>query len=85
MTVSFISPVDLVYPFLGCSGFLSNIRFFEDLYEVSEAVVRSTDRMYTLKERLNQMNQNLPAAAYVPFIKGYYTAKHIEITDYQGV
>ncbi len=52
------------------SGFMSNIRFYEDLYAVSEAVAKASDRIYTLKQMLREMNRNLPAAVYVPFTQG---------------
>ena len=51
-------------------GFMSNIRFFEDLYVVSEAVAKSSDRLYILKQKLREINRNLPAAVYVPFTQG---------------
>lgn len=51
---------------------MSNIRFFEDLYVVSEAVAKSSDRLYILKQKLREINRNLPAAVYVPFTQGNY-------------
>lgn len=49
---------------------MSNIRFYEDLYVVSEAVAKASDRIYTLKQMLREMNRNLPSAVYVPFTQG---------------
>ena len=49
---------------------MSNIRFYDDLYAVSEAVAKSSDRLYILKQKLREINCNLPAAVYVPFTQG---------------
>lgn len=51
---------------------MSTIAFFEDLCKVSENAtrVKKDDKLNYIKQELKKMNEKLPAAVYVPFLRG---------------
>ncbi|CDW91655.1 phosphatidylinositol kinase (pik-k) [Stylonychia lemnae] len=47
-------------------GFFSTLKFLKDLTDISHRVLRSQDKMESLKDGLKEMNDNLPSAVYIP-------------------
>ena len=54
------------------NGYLSTINFFEDLNKISEHSinVKKMEKLQFIKGELKKMNEKLPAAVYIPFLKG---------------
>jgi len=48
---------------------LSTPIFLEDLTDISEKLMLSKNKLEYLKRSLQRMNQNLPAACYMPILK----------------
>ena len=50
------------------SSYMSTIWFFEQLTEISIALIKEPNRNEILQNALEYVNENLPAAVYVPFV-----------------
>ncbi|CAD8156732.1 unnamed protein product [Paramecium pentaurelia] len=50
-------------------AFQSNINFWNDITTISEELSKHQKKTEQLHQFLNKINQNLPAAVYVPFVK----------------
>ncbi|EDK31559.2 phosphatidylinositol 3-kinase (macronuclear) [Tetrahymena thermophila SB210] len=54
------------------NGFLSTIQFFNDLMDISDNLKFSDPKIVSLRYELQKINQQLPAAVYVPFFANNY-------------
>ena len=52
-------------------NYWSCIKFWNDLIEVSERLKFANPKIISLRADICKVNQNLPAAVYIPFVKGY--------------
>jgi len=55
---------------LASNPFTSTLLFFEDLYQIAQAMTAADNKLQFLKKKLRKVNKALPSSVYIPFVKG---------------
>ena len=50
---------------------MSTIKFWEDLVKISEDLKHADPKIISLRTELRKMNEQLPAAVYIPFLSSF--------------